>query len=86
MIMGLKDIRIAETPISNNRKIINTIAVFLLGIILGTFSKYLDFRQSELPSVLMAIDEISDLHNFLGRFAIWVLIAMFISIYSNSAL
>ena len=86
MIMGLKDIRIAETPISNNRKIINTIVVFLLGIILGTFSKYLDFRQSELPSVLMAIDEISDLHNFLGRFAIWVLIAMFISIYSNSAL
>lgn len=86
MIMGLKDIRIAETPISNNRKIINTLAVFLLGIILGTFSKYLDFRQSELPSVLMAIDEISDLHNFLGRFAIWVLIAMFISIYSNSAL
>ncbi|MDU2132633.1 MAG: hypothetical protein E7E74_08630, partial [Finegoldia magna] len=84
--MGLKDIRIAETPISNNRKIINTIAVFLLGIILGTFSKYLDFRQSELPSVLMAIDELSDLHNFLGRFAIWVLIAMFISIYSNSAL
>lgn len=86
MIMGLKDIRIAETPISNNRKIINTLAVFLLGIILGTFSKYLDFHQSELPSVLMAIDEISDLHNFLGRFAIWVLIAMFISIYSNSAL
>lgn len=85
MIMGLKDIRIAETPISNNRKNINTLAVFLLGIILGTFSKYLDFRQSELPSVLLAIDEISDLHNFLGRFAIWVLIAMFISIYSNSA-
>lgn len=86
MIMGLKDIRIAETPISNNRKIINTLAVFLLGIILGTFSKYLDFRQSELPSVLMAIDELLDLHNFLGRFAIWVFIAMFISIYSNSAL
>ena len=84
--MDLKDIRIAETPISNNRKIINTLDVFLLGIILGTFSKYLDFRQSELPSVLMAIDELLDLHNFLGRFAIWVLIAMFISIYSNSAL
>ena len=82
----LNDIRSAENPISGNRKIINTIAVFLLGIILGTFSKYLDFRQSELPSVLMAIDEISDLHNFLGRFAIWVLIAMFISIYSNSVL
>jgi hypothetical protein len=50
--MGLKDIRIEETPISNNRKIINTLAVFLLGIILGTFSKYLDFRQSELQAYL----------------------------------
>ena len=37
MIMGLKDIRIAETPISNNRKIINTLAIFLLGIFFGYF-------------------------------------------------
>ena len=27
-----------------------------------------------------------DIHNFLGRFAIWVLIALCISIYSNSAI
>ena len=77
----LNDIRSAENPISGNRKIINTIAVLFLGIALGTFSKFLDFRQAELPSVLMAID----VHNFLGRFAIWVLIALCISIYSNSA-
>ena len=82
----LNDIRSAEDPISVNRKIINTIAVLSLGIALGTFSKYLDFRQAELPSVLMAIDETLDIHNFLGRFAIWVLIALCISIYSNSAI
>ena len=82
----LNDIRRAENPISGNRKIINTIAILFLGIALGTFSKFLDFRQAELPSVLMAIDEALDVHNFLGRFAIWVLIALCISIYSNSAI
>ena len=82
----LNDIRSAENPISGNRIIINTIAILLLGIALGTFSKFLDFRQAELPSVLMAIDGALDVHNFLGRFAIWVLIALCISIYSNSAI
>ena len=86
MIKFLNDIRNAEDPISNNRKIINTIAILFLGIVLGTFSKYLDFRQAELPSVLMAINEALDIGNFLGRFAIWVLIALCISIYSNSAI
>lgn len=82
----LNDIRSAENPISGNRKIINTIVVLSLGIASGIFSKYLDFRQAELPSVLMAIDGALDVHNFLGRFAIWVLIALCISIYSNSAI
>ena len=80
MIKLLNDIRNAENSISNNSKIINTIVVLFLGIALGTFSKYLDFRQVELPCVLMAIDEAFDIHNFLGRFAIWVLIALCISI------
>ena len=66
----LNNIRSAENPISVDRKMINTIAVLFLGIALGTFSKYLDFRQGELPGVLMAIDGALDVHNFLGRFAI----------------
>lgn len=86
MNLFLNDIRCAENPISGNRKIINTIAAFFLGIALGTFSKFLDFRQAQLPGVLMAIDGALDIHNFLGRFAIWVLIALCISIYSNSAM
>ena len=67
-------------------KIINTTIIMFLGIALGTFSKYLDFRQAELPGMLMAIDGALDIHNFLGRFTIWVLIALCISIYSNSAI
>ena len=56
MIKFLNGIRNAKNPISNNRKLINTIAILFLGIALGTFSKYLDFRQAELPGVLRAID------------------------------
>lgn len=82
----LNDIRRAENPISGHRKMINTLAVLFLGMALGIFSKFLDFRQAELPSVLMAVDEAFDVHNFLGRFAIWVLIALCISIYSHSAI
>ena len=82
----LKGIRSAEKPISVNRKIINTVGILLFGIGLGTFSKFLDYRQAELPSVLMAIDGALDVHDFLGRFAIWVLIALWISVSSNSAI
>ena len=86
MNLFLNDIRCAENPISGNRKIIYTIAVFFLGIALGTFSKFLDFRQAQLPGVLMAIDGALDIHNSLGRFAIWALIALCISVYSNFAI
>lgn len=86
MNLFLNDIRCAENPISGNRKIINTIAAFFLGIALGIFSKFLDFRQAQLPGVLMAIDGALDIHNSLGRFAIWALIALCISVYSNSAI
>lgn len=82
----LNHIRSQENPISYKRKIINTIVVLSLGIVLGTFSKFLDFRHGELPSALMAIDEALDVHNFLGHFVIWILIALCISLYSNSAL
>ena len=49
MIKFLNDIRNAEKPISNNRKIINTIAVLFLGIALGTFSKFWIFVKLNFP-------------------------------------
>ncbi|MGY3776809.1 hypothetical protein [Helcococcus sueciensis] len=86
MIKFLNNIRSAENLISTKRKTINTIALLFLGIALGTFSKFMDVHQAELPSILMEIDGALDITNFLGRFAIWVLIALCISIYSNSAI
>ena len=50
---------------------------------MGTFSKFLDCTPAnELPFIF----EYLDITNFLGRFAIWVTIALCVSIYSNSSL
>ena len=79
----LNNIRSAENPIPLNKQIINTICIFFIGIILGTFSKFLDtMPTNELPFIF----EFLDMRNFLGRFAIWLLIALSISIYSNSSI
>lgn len=78
----LNTIRNKGKSISVSRQFINTFAVLLLGIALGTFSKFLDTTAgNDLPFIF----EYLDVGNFLGRFAIWVLIAICISIYSNSS-
>ena len=79
----LNDIRVAENAIPLNKQVINTVLILLLGIALGTFSKFLDCTPvNELPFIF----DYLDITNFLGRFAIWVTIALCVSIYSNSSL
>ncbi len=79
----LNTIRCEEKPISFSRQLVDTFAILLLGIALGTFSKFLDNTAvNELPFIFGYLD----ITNFLGRFAIWVLIAVCISIYSNSSI
>lgn len=84
MIKFLEQIRSVEKDIPTSRKIINTILILFLGLALGTFSKYLDYKQADLPGLLMNIDEALDLTNFLGELSIWSLLALCISIYSKS--
>ena len=46
----LNNIRSAENPIPLNKQIINTVCILFIGIILGTFSKFLDtMPTNELP-------------------------------------
>ncbi|MBD5496013.1 MAG: hypothetical protein HDR12_17015 [Lachnospiraceae bacterium] len=79
----LNTIRCDEKPISVSRQVVDTFAIILLGIALGTFSKFIDNTAvNELPFIFGYLD----IGNFLGRFAIWVLIAICISIYSNSSI
>lgn len=51
---------------------------------MGVFSKYLDYRQAHLPYLLSVFDETFDFHNFLGSFALWLLIAVCLSVYSKT--
>lgn len=79
----LDNIRKPEKHISIQRQIMHTIGVLVLGIILGTFSKWLDCMPSNQLPYLM---EYLDIRNFLGRFAFWIFMGVCISIYSSSAL
>ena len=83
MVNFLKNIRCAEKKISLKRQIINTAAIALLGIILGAFSKFLDtVPVNHLPALFQYLD----VTNFLGRFAVWIFIAVCISVYSLSSI
>ena len=98
MIYFLNSIRCADKKISVKRQFINTAAIMLLGIILGAFSKFLDenltaiifeyFNNNSVnisPLLLFEyLDIVHDIANFLSRFAIWVFLALCISIYSTS--
>lgn len=78
----LNNTRSTNNPIPFNKQIIDTVCILFAGIVLGTFSKFLDtMPTNELPFIF----EFLDIGNFLGRFAVWVLIALCISIYSNSS-
>lgn len=80
----LDAVRTPQKKLPAKKQIFIPLGIFLLGVGLGAFSKYLDHRQAYLPSLLMMIDSAVDLHNFLGRFSPWILIAVCISVYSRS--
>lgn len=64
------------------KRTLDSVLILLLGIGLGAFSKFLDCTPSnELPAFLAYLD----VRNFLGRFSIWVLLGVWISVRSNSA-
>lgn len=79
----LSSVRCKEKPISTRKQVLHTVAIAFFGIALGTFSKFLDTTPANaLPFLFQYLD----LTNFLGRFAIWALLGICISIYSNSAM
>ncbi|MCM1025569.1 MAG: hypothetical protein NC432_04000 [Roseburia sp.] len=80
----LDKIRVPQKSDSIKRQALITIGILLFGIGMGLFSKYLDYRQAELPALLQVIDDTLDFHNFLGGFAPWIVIAVCISVYSHT--
>lgn len=84
MKQKLNNIRKENTNISFKRKIINTILITLLGISLGLFSKWLDDIAIDNTIWWNNIIETLDLGNFFSDMAIWLLIALTISVKSKS--
>ncbi|MCM1182227.1 MAG: hypothetical protein NC337_02500 [Roseburia sp.] len=76
-------IRSIQTRLPVWKQIAYTAGFLLLGAALGCFSKYLDGTPR---NTLMYIVQYLDVPNFLGRFPIWVLIALAISVYSKAPL
>lgn len=61
-------------------KPLHWVSILLFGIAMGVFSKYLDCKASnELPFLL----EYLDVRNFLGRFSVWVLIGLWLSVSAD---
>lgn len=82
----LEKIRIPDKNLKLSRKIINTSLIFLLGIILGIFSKWLDNMSIDDTIWWQHVFGILDLRNVFSLFGIWIFIATTISVLSKTAL
>lgn len=81
MLKQLKETRVVEKNTTTGKKVLTAIGLLMLGIILGVLSKYLDCTASnELPYIVQVLE----VRQFFDRFAIWIFIALSISVYSNS--
>ena len=71
---------------SAKQAIISAALCFVIGVILGVFSKWLDNLALDSMIGWHRLLEMLDLGNFFSDFAIWQLIALVIAVFSRSAL
>lgn len=56
------------------------------GAAAGVFSKFLDVHHSDLPQPFLNMENALDIHNFLGGLLPWLLICVYISVFTHSPL
>lgn len=82
----LNNIRKPDYSLTLKRKIINSLLIFLFGIILGIISKWIDnLSINDSISWQHFIGSI-DLRNILSEITIWIFIAINLSIFSKTPL
>lgn len=82
----LNKIRVPNKSLTTKNKIISTFLIFLLGVVLGIFSKWLDNLSIDDSILWQYILGILDLRNVFSMFGIWMFIAVTISVYSKTPL
>lgn len=80
----LNKIRIPDYSTSLKRKIVNSILVFLFGLILGIISKWVDNLSINDNIWWQHLINSIDLRNILSEMTIWIFIAINLSIYSKT--
>lgn len=80
----LSKIRTPQKSYSIRKQTLISMDILLFGVFMGAFSKYLDYQQANLSTLLHLIDRAVDLHNFLGKLAPWIVIAVCIAVYSTT--
>ena len=80
----LKKLTISNKNLKMQNKIINTFLIFLFGVILGIFSKWLDNLSIDDSVWWQHILGILDLRNVFSLFGIWIFIAITISVFSKT--
>ena len=79
-------IRTPDKDMKLSVQITHSILILLLGIMLGVFSKWLDNMSIDDTIWWQYILGVLDLRNVFSEFAIWLLLALAISVYSSTPL
>ena len=74
----------SNMALSKNKKLLNTILIFILGVSLGILSKWLDSLSLYDSIPFHRFIETIDLGNILSELPIWILIGTAISVFSKS--
>ncbi len=85
MEKDFRKIIIPDKSLKMKNKIINTFLIFLLGVILGIFSKWLDNLSIDDSVWWQRILGVLDLHNVFSLVGIWLFIAITISVFSKTS-